>query len=253
MKKILWFLSGMSITAVASTAHANGTIYLANGDKKISMTVATPPIQTSSESELNEAINRLSASNSSSSDYNYATTQNSQHYATTQNHYGSQFSGNQFSSNQFSGSQYNQYNYSKAKTLPASAPPSIAASIISRTAHSRSQGRCALYVRRALQSAGYDFTPQSSAYMYAYGTLQSAGFTQINSKNYQPQVGDVVVFNRTSKNPHGHIQIYDGNQWVSDFYQPKFSPYSQHNGYSVWRDSRYMDASNQGTYFAMND
>lgn len=108
-----------------------------------------------------------------------------------------------------------------------------------------------MYVRKALQQAGYQFTPQASAYMYANGTLKSAGFVQISANNYKPQVGDVVVFNRTAKNPHGHIQIYDGNQWVSDFRQPKFSPYSQHNGYSVWRDARYT--SNNGTYLAMND
>lgn len=132
--------------------------------------------------------------------------------------------------------------------------PSIAAQVASRSAHSSSQGRCAAYVRKALQAAGYSFTPQSSAYQYANGTLQSAGFVKINTNNYEPKVGDVAVFNRTSKNPHGHIQIYDGNSWVSDFRQPKFSPYSQHNGYTVWRDARNLDASiNGGTYLALND
>lgn len=143
---------------------------------------------------------------------------------------------------------------SYSSRLDSSAPPALAAARAARAAHSRSTGYCAKYVRRALQSAGYSFTPNASAYQYATrGTLAEAGFTKLSNDNYQPQVGDVAVFNRTSKNPHGHIQIYDGSQWVSDFKQSKFSPYSTHNGYSVWRDARYLDASNQGTYLAMND
>ena len=147
----------------------------------------------------------------------------------------------------------NSSSYSSSR-LDSSAPPSLAAARAARAAHSRSTGYCAKYVRRALQSAGYQFTSQASAYMYATrGTLAQAGFVKLSNNNYQPQIGDVAVFNRSSKNPHGHIQIYDGSQWVSDFKQNKFSPYSTHNGYSVWRDSRYLDASSQGTYLAMND
>ncbi|MCL1623055.1 CHAP domain-containing protein [Moraxella sp. Tifton1] len=138
--------------------------------------------------------------------------------------------------------------------LTKDSAPSIAAAAASRAARSKSIGRCALYVRKALQSAGYDFTPNASAYQYAHGTLAGAGFTKISNDNYEPQVGDVVVFNRTAKNPHGHIQIYDGKQWISDFRQQKFSPYSQHNGYTVWRDTRYLDASaNTGIMLAMNE
>ncbi len=235
MKKIFWLLSSIGLTAVSSTAHAEGRIFLSSGDRQVNMSYQAPHAQMSSEDELNEAINRLSANAQSSEN---------RAYAATQNYYNNQ----QFSA-------YNEPSFgSAAVNLPSSAAPSIAAMAASRAAHSRSQSRCALYVRRALQSAGYSFTPQASAYMYATnGTLRSAGFVQIDSSNYQPQIGDVVVFNRTSRNPHGHIQIYDGSQWVSDFRQPKFSPYSQHNGYSVWRDARYMDASNQGTYLAMNE
>ncbi len=138
--------------------------------------------------------------------------------------------------------------------LDSSAPPALAAARAARAAHSRTIGLCARYVRQALQSAGYEFTPNPSAYQYATrGTLAQAGFVKLSNDNYQPQIGDVAVFNRSSKNPHGHIQIYDGSQWVSDFRQNKFSPYSTHNGYSVWRDGRYLDATNQGTYLAMND
>ncbi|WLP94034.1 CHAP domain-containing protein [Psychrobacter sp. M13] len=130
--------------------------------------------------------------------------------------------------------------------------PAIAAARASRVALSRSSGYCARYVRKALQSAGYEFTPNPSAYQYATrGTLSNAGFTKI-SNDMQPQVGDVVVYNRTSSRPHGHIQIFDGTDWVSDFRQKSISPYSGTYSYTTWRDSQYVDdASDRGIYLAM--
>ena len=51
--------------------------------------------------------------------------------------------------------------------LDSSAPPALAAARAARAAHSRTLGLCARYVRQALQSAGYSFTPNNSAYQYA--------------------------------------------------------------------------------------
>ena len=153
----------------------------------------------------------------------------------------------------------NQLSYERQQQVRSSIPdrnsaPAIAAANASRVALSRSSGYCARYVRKALQSAGYELTPNPSAYQYASrGTLASAGFTKI-SNNTQPQIGDVVVYNRTSSRPHGHIQIFDGNDWVSDFRQNSISPYSGTYSYTTWRDSQYVDdASNRGIYLAMAD
>ena len=44
-------------------------------------------------------------------------------------------------------------------------------------------------------------------------------------QGYAPQRGDVVVFAGSDANPHGHIAIYDGGHWVSDFRQRNMSPY----------------------------
>lgn len=139
--------------------------------------------------------------------------------------------------------------------LRSDAPPAIAAKKAFQAAHDSSIKRCALYVRRALQAAGYKITPQASAYMYANGPLTAAGFQKISKNNYNPQVGDIIVFNRTPKNVHGHIQIFNGNQWVSDFKQPSMMVYgNNHNGYSIWRDARYIDASQRdGSTLAMRD
>ncbi|ALF59352.1 CHAP domain-containing protein [Psychrobacter urativorans] len=138
--------------------------------------------------------------------------------------------------------------------LDRNSAPAVAAARASSVALSRSSGRCARYVRQALQSAGYEFTPNPSAYQYeTRGTLAKAGFTKI-SNDMPAQVGDVVVFDRSSKHPHGHIQIFDGSNWISDFRQNSISPYSNIYGYSTWRDSQYVDdASNRGIYLAMAD
>ncbi|WP_367105679.1 CHAP domain-containing protein [uncultured Psychrobacter sp.] len=130
--------------------------------------------------------------------------------------------------------------------------PAIAAVRATQAALSRSSGYCARYVRKALQAAGYEFTPNPSAYQYASrGTLANAGFTKI-SNDTPPQIGDVVVYDRSPGRPHGHIQIFDGSIWVSDFRQNSISPYSGVHSYTTWRDSQYVDdASDRGIYLAM--
>ncbi len=215
MKRVFWLMSAVGLTIAQSSA-AQST-FSANDAYVASV----------QDVDIDSAINSLIAQSARAP----------------------QTSPTNFATSNFSAS----FQSSAAAQLTANSAPSIAAAQASRAAHGRSIGRCALYVRRALQAAGYSFTPQPSAYQYAHGTLASAGFVKIKNDGYVPQVGDIAVFNRTAKNPHGHIQIYDGNQWVSDFRQPKFSPYSQHNGYTVWRDARYIDASaNTGTVLAMN-
>ena len=67
---------------------------------------------------------------------------------------------------------------------------------------------------------------------------------------------DVIVYDRSSKRPHGHIQIFDGENWISDFRQNSISPYSGVYAYTTWRDSKYVDdasASDRKIYLAMND
>ena len=142
-----------------------------------------------------------------------------------------------------------------AVRIDSNAAPAIAAARAAQAAHSRSIGRCARYVRKALQAAGYEFTPNASAYQYATrGTLANAGFVKV-SNNTPPQIGDIVVYNRSAKHKHGHIQIYDGTAWVSDFRQNSINPYSGGNySYTTWRDARYLDnASNSGIYLAMSE
>ncbi len=150
---------------------------------------------------------------------------------------------------------YTEQQQQQVNTIPdRNSAPAIAAARASRVALSSSSGYCARYVRKALQSAGYEFTPNPSAYQYATrGTLDKAGFSKI-SNDMPTQVGDVIVYDRSSQRPNGHIQIFDGADWISDFRQNSISPYSGVHAYTTWRDSKYVDdASNRGIYLAMAD
>ena len=99
----------------------------------------------------------------------------------------------------------------------------------------RSTGYCARYVANALQAAGLKFQRQGSAYMYhTRGILKQAGFglVSVGRRGYTPQAGDVCVIDRFNKHKHGHICIYNGKNWVSDFIQRTASPYSDGPGES---------------------
>ncbi len=132
--------------------------------------------------------------------------------------------------------------------------PAIAAANASRVALSRSSGYCARYVRKALQSAGYEFTPNPSAYQYASrGTLHKQALPK-SVITCSLKLVMLLSMIATSSRPHGHIQIFDGNDWVSDFRQNSISPYSGVYSYTTWRDSQYVDdASDRGIYLAMAD
>lgn len=112
-------------------------------------------------------------------------------------------------------------------------------------ARGKSIGRCANYVATALLSGGYSFTRQPSAYMYhTNNTLTNAGFTQI-VPNAQWIPGDVIVINRFSGHPHGHICIWDGRNWVSDFIQRRYTPYSSGTpgGWALYRDTQTLNGA----------
>lgn len=251
MKKIFWLASAIGLSIGGANAQTqSGTISISaeDGRKVFVVSKSKPEVRAMSDAELDQAIDGLLASSKSRPLTGITSGDNSHLEMSIGNGYDETYRETQQA--------FNQYNTpSLTAALGSDAPPRLAAKAATRAAHGRSLGRCALYVRKALQSAGYKFTPQPSAYMYASkGILSGAGFTKISNHNYTPQVGDVAVFNRSGKHPHGHIQIYDGNQWVSDFRQNKFSPYSTHNGYTVWRDTRYVDASNTtNTHLAFNE
>lgn len=251
MKKFIWLVSAVGLTATTAYAQSTATITISSASKGTRQYIApniSSPVETqvASNAQLEAEINNLiSASRSSSSRFSSVPESSELSFPELSPESGYDETAAAYRSSESVGQG------SMVAALNGDFAPSVAARAATRAAHSKSIKRCALYVRKALQSAGYKFTPKESAYMYAHGTLAGAGFTKISNHDYVPQVGDVVVFNRTAKNPHGHIQIYNGNQWISDFRQNKFSPYAKHNGYTIWRDVRY-DAINSVGTLALN-
>lgn len=126
--------------------------------------------------------------------------------------------------------------------VPSSSKPAKAAKAARSKALTNSIGYCARYVRIALQTAGYKFTPMPSAYQYAQGTLSSAGFGQISTSTPY-QVGDIIVIAKSRKHVHGHICIWDGKNWISDFIQRKWNPYSTPQSYTLWRDRNHLNGA----------
>lgn len=92
-----------------------------------------------------------------------------------------------------------------------------------------SVGQCAGYVRRALQEGGLEIEghqPNSACRYVAH--LPYWGFDLVyqgtvggNNSSYVPQKGDIAVIagvtNEDEKRKHGHIHVYGGDGWYSDF------------------------------------
>lgn len=95
-------------------------------------------------------------------------------------------------------------------------------------------GWCARYVANALEAVGLKFRREESAYMYhTNGTLSKLGFGLVSRgmSGYTPEPGDICVIDRFNGHKDGHICIWDGKNWISDFVQ-KYgpSPYSDGPG-----------------------
>jgi len=90
-------------------------------------------------------------------------------------------------------------------------------------AKGQSQGRCAQYTRQAIEAGGVPLLRHGSAKDYG-ASLLAAGFVALDFTplNYEP--GDVVVIDGFEGHPHGHMAMYNGTNWVSDFVQRDLYP-----------------------------
>lgn len=126
----------------------------------------------------------------------------------------------------------------------------IAAAVSYALSHAKNAagGQCALYVRLALAAGGLTtFDTSHPGYAYQYGPyLTKAGFTSVLSGTYKSgmgtpagvQKGDVVVFQPVTGHTAGHIAIFDGSSWVSDYRQVRMSSNdADYNGgsYAIYR------------------
>ena len=83
-------------------------------------------------------------------------------------------------------------------------------------AEATSHGRCARYVREAIQRGGIMLIHTHSAYNYG-ASLVCAGFYPV--LRGVPKKGDVVVIQPIAGHDDGHMAMYDGQIWISDFKQ----------------------------------
>ena len=95
--------------------------------------------------------------------------------------------------------------------------PDKAAEYATERAERRSVGMCALYVRKAIIAGGIPLYAGGDAWSYKY-MLPALNFHQV-SKESEREVGDIVVFQPIGGRKFGHIAIWNGKQWVSDFKQ----------------------------------
>lgn len=82
--------------------------------------------------------------------------------------------------------------------------------------------RCAKYVRRAIEAGGVPLDPATRPLSAKnYGPyLKAHGFAEVPPSDHKPQPGDVAVIQPyPGGSTHGHIAMYDGEHWVSDFKQ----------------------------------
>lgn len=80
-------------------------------------------------------------------------------------------------------------------------------------------GFCARAVRLSLEAGGLSMVGHpGSAYEYK-DFLPKIGFYAVSEVSYVPRKGDIVVIDRIDGHPNGHIAMYSGSQWISDFVQ----------------------------------
>ena len=118
------------------------------------------------------------------------------------------------------------YSYFRVRTLISKNyyDKDRAVKMINANAQPRSRGLCAMYVRSAIEQAGaptFGFPGNACEYTEF---LPKLGFRKIathKSSNYKPSAGDIMVFASKPGHRSGHIAMYNGKMWVSDFKQPK--------------------------------
>ena len=113
-----------------------------------------------------------------------------------------------------------------------------AAAFVTKNAEPRSKTCCAWYVMRALHKGG---CPAYILPAYGYSwLLPRMDFVEVSKENYVPQKGDIIVFPAIGKHIWGHIQMWNGYQWVSDFRQKNMIPAKAYRK-TKWKIFRYNE------------
>lgn len=119
------------------------------------------------------------------------------------------------------------------------------ATVVTKNAQGRkASGKCALFVRKALEAA-----QMQSFFAGGLGNanemgrpLENMGWIAVGQNVKNVKKGDISLFMKTNTpagQKYGHIAIFNGTQWVSDFIQNSVQPNSKDNlTYTIYR-ARY--------------
>jgi len=88
-------------------------------------------------------------------------------------------------------------------------------------AQPKAAGACARYVREAIEAGGPSLNRTNSAKDHG-PSLTAVGFELSGTSLYLR--GDVVIMQNFADHPHGHMPMYTGSKWISDFVQIDFWP-----------------------------
>ncbi|MBK9071083.1 MAG: hypothetical protein IPL79_08800 [Myxococcales bacterium] len=113
-----------------------------------------------------------------------------------------------------------------AQPKPHSFDIANAVNRLNANAKAESLGRCGTYVRLALQAGGVDVSGHPVAGANYGPFLLARDFVRISGDDFV--AGDIAVMRafrgRRKNHPYGHVQMFNGEQWVSDFRQCNFWP-----------------------------
>jgi hypothetical protein len=105
-------------------------------------------------------------------------------------------------------------------------------------ANSASLGRCAQYTRKAIEAGGVTLIQHLSAKDYGPSLIQ-VGFYALDFDPTVYEAGDVVIIGTFTGNAHGHMAMFNGEVWVSDFKQRELYPgpgFRRHKpSYTIYR------------------
>lgn len=97
-----------------------------------------------------------------------------------------------------------------------------------KNAKAHSLGRCAHHVRLALEAGGAKTSGHPAHAKDWGGVLLRNGYQKIgviSLQSYSARAGDIAVIQPyTGGSISGHIQVWDGQHWISDFVQRDFWP-----------------------------
>ena len=80
-------------------------------------------------------------------------------------------------------------------------------------------GHCARAVREALEAGGLSTVSHPVGACDYDSFLPHLGFHTVDKNTYSPMKGDVIVLEAVPNHPYGHIAMFSGNAWISDFVQ----------------------------------